>query len=277
MKIEQLIREKITSLSAGQRKVAEYILMNLDSFSYSTLARLSKEISVSETTIIRLAYSLGFNSFSEMQKNVQKDILTVPQRSAEENLPNGNFYQMIFAKEVEVLQNWAAHLDQERLDNIIQKLLNADQILIVGARSSYGAATWFGSTLNHLLGNAYTVKEFYEPNFDYLINITDRTVVFCITFARYAKWSYHYTKTARSKGAQIISVTDSITSPIWEISDETIVVDSNIDEMGVNSFVCMYCLFDALIAKIRKKKARSISSRLKNMEELYSDFDLFFE
>ena len=44
MKVEQLIREKISSLSAGQKKVAEYILQHLDSFSYSTLAKLSKEI-----------------------------------------------------------------------------------------------------------------------------------------------------------------------------------------------------------------------------------------
>ena len=35
MKVEQLIREKISSLSAGQKKVAEYILQHLDSFSYS--------------------------------------------------------------------------------------------------------------------------------------------------------------------------------------------------------------------------------------------------
>lgn len=79
MKVEQLIREKISSLSAGQKKVAEYILQHLDSFSYSTLAKLSKEISVSETTIIRLAYSLGFESFSEMQRTVQNDILPFPQ------------------------------------------------------------------------------------------------------------------------------------------------------------------------------------------------------
>ena len=78
MKVEQLIREKISSLSAGQKKVAEYILQHLDSFSYSTLAKLSKEISVSETTIIRLAYSLGFESFSEMQRTVQNDILSIP-------------------------------------------------------------------------------------------------------------------------------------------------------------------------------------------------------
>ena len=85
MKIEQLIREKVSFLSAGQKKVAEYILQHLDSFSYSTLAKLSKEISVSETTIIRLAYSLGFESFSEMQRTVQNDILSIPTATADDS------------------------------------------------------------------------------------------------------------------------------------------------------------------------------------------------
>ena len=36
MSLDQLIYEKIPSLSAGQRKVAEYILNNKDEFSYAT-------------------------------------------------------------------------------------------------------------------------------------------------------------------------------------------------------------------------------------------------
>ena len=101
MKIEQLIREKVSFLSAGQKKVAEYILQHLDSFSYSTLAKLSKEISVSETTIIRLAYSLGFESFSEMQRTVQNDILSVPTVIKDDSLlDSGNFYQNIIANEL---------------------------------------------------------------------------------------------------------------------------------------------------------------------------------
>ena len=111
MKIEQLIREKVSFLSAGQKKVAEYILQHLDSFSYSTLAKLSKEISVSETTIIRLAYSLGFESFSEMQRTVQNDILSVPTVITDDSLlDSGNFYQNIIANELHSMESWASHL-----------------------------------------------------------------------------------------------------------------------------------------------------------------------
>lgn len=152
MKIEQLIREKVSFLSAGQKKVAEYILQHLDSFSYSTLAKLSKEISVSETTIIRLAYSLGFESFSEMQRTVQNDILSVPTVIKDDSLlDSGNFYQNIIANELHSMESWASHLNQEDMDQIVTHLSNAKKRLIVGARSSYSAALWMGTLLNQLL------------------------------------------------------------------------------------------------------------------------------
>ena len=182
MKIEQLIREKISSLSAGQKKVAEYILQHLDSFSYSTLAKLSKEISVSETTIIRLAYSLGFESFSEMQRTVQNDILSIPTATADDTLDNGNFYQNINAKELHSMENWASHLSQDDMDQIVTYLTNAKKRLIVGARSSYSAALWMGTLLNQLLGNTKVVHEFYDPHFEYLTEASEDTVVLLLSF-----------------------------------------------------------------------------------------------
>lgn len=72
MSLDQLIYEKIPSLSAGQRKVAEYILNNKDEFSYATLAKLSKDISVSETTVIRFAILLALTVFLPCSKNFVK-------------------------------------------------------------------------------------------------------------------------------------------------------------------------------------------------------------
>lgn len=198
MKIEQLIREKVSFLSAGQKKVAEYILQHLDSFSYSTLAKLSKEISVSETTIIRLAYSLGFESFSEMQRTVQNDILSIPTATADDTLDNGNFYQNIIAKELHSMENWASHLSQDDMDQIVTYLTNAKKRLIVGARSSYSAALWMGTLLNQLLGNTKVVHEFYDPHFEYLTEASEDTVVLLLSFARYTKWSLKYAQVAKT-------------------------------------------------------------------------------
>ncbi len=247
MKIEQLIREKVSFLSAGQKKVAEYILQHLDSFSYSTLAKLSKEISVSETTIIRLAYSLGFESFSEMQRTVQNDILSVPTVIKDDSrLDSGNFYQNIIANELHSMENWASHLNQEDMDQIVTHLSNAKKRLIVGARSSYSAALWMGTLLNQLLGNTKVVHEFYDSNFEYLTEASEDTVVLLISFARYTKWSLKYAQIAKNHGAKILAITDSISSPAWALADHAIIIEINLNEMDLTpshaSIVCLTVL-----------------------------------
>lgn len=277
MNLEKLIYDKIPSLSAGQRKVAEYILNNKDEFSYATLAKLSKDISVSETTVIRFAYSLGFDSFSAMQQKIREEILSVPQRNTTDAPQNQTFYQRIFSKETQALQDWIAHIDEALLDQIADALLNADQILVTGARSSYQAATWFGNRLNLLLGNTYVIQEFYEPRFDLLNSITEKTVILSIAFARYTKWTYHYAESAKKTGATLISITDTVSSPFFNISDHTVLAAPVKDSMGFSSPICMYCLFDAITAKIHKERQDRIIERLKKYEDTYRDFDMFYE
>ena len=253
MSLDQLIYEKIPSLSAGQRKVAEYILNNKDEFSYATLAKLSKDISVSETTVIRFAYSLGFDSFSAMQQKLREEILSVPQRNLEGQIQNQTFYQKIFSREMQALQDWISHIDEELLDN------------------------WFGNRLNLLLGNTHIIQEFYDPRFDLLNHITDKTVVISIAFARYTKWTYRYADSAKKMGATLVSITDSVSSPFFNISDYTILAAPLKDSMGFSSPICMYCLFDAIISKIHDERKDMIVERLKQYEDTYRDFDMYYE
>lgn len=277
MSIDKLIYDKIPTLSAGQRKVAEYILHNKDEFSYATLAKLSKDISVSETTVIRFAYSLGFDSFSAMQQKLREEILSVPQRNTIEQIQNQTFYQKIFARETQALQDWISHIDEALLDQTANALLNADHILVTGARSSYHAANWLGNRLNLLLGNTHIIQEFYDPRFDLLNNITDKTVVLSIAFARYTKWTYHYAESAKKMGATLISITDSVSSPFFNISDCTILAAPIKDSMGFSSPICMYCLFDAITSKIHEERKDMVAERLKTYEDTYRDFDMYYE
>ena len=69
------------------------------------------------------------------------------------------------------MQDWISHIDEELLDKTVEALLNADHILVTGARSSYHAANWFGNRLNLLLGNTHIIQEFYDPRFDLLNHI----------------------------------------------------------------------------------------------------------
>ena len=148
------------------------------------------------------------------------------------------------------MENWASHLSQDDMDQIVTYLTNAKKRLIVGARSSYSAALWMGTLLNQLLGNTKVVHEFYDPHFEYLTEASEDTVVLLLSFARYTKWSLKYAQVAKNHGAKILAITDSISSPAWSLADHAVITEINLNEMGFNSFSCLYCLFDLSLIHI---------------------------
>lgn len=212
-----------------------------------------------------------------MQQKLREEILAIPLRNTTEQVQNQTFYQKIFTRETQSLQDWIVHLDESILDKTTEALLNADQILVTGARSSYHAANWLGNRLNLLLGNTHIIQEFYDPRFDLLNNITTKTVVLSIAFARYTKWTYHYAESAKKMGATLISITDSVSSPFFNISDCTILAAPIKDSMGFSSPICMYCLFDVITAKIHEERKDMVAERLKTYEDTYRDFDMYYE
>lgn len=47
--------------------------------------------------------------------------------------------------------------------------------------------------------------------------------------------------------------------------------------MGFTSPICMYCLFDVIVARIHEERQDIIVNRLNKYEETYQDFDMYYE
>lgn len=77
-----MIREQIVmrydALPKMQKKVADFILENPTRAAVMTTTKLSAAIGVSDTTVIRLAYALGYESFMQFQKQIREDMLAQP-------------------------------------------------------------------------------------------------------------------------------------------------------------------------------------------------------
>jgi DNA-binding MurR/RpiR family transcriptional regulator len=57
---KKLVKEKFPHLSAGQKKVANYLIENLDEAAFKTAFQIGRKAEVSETTVIRLSYAFAW-------------------------------------------------------------------------------------------------------------------------------------------------------------------------------------------------------------------------
>ena len=278
MQFEILVREKITDLSSGQKKVAQYILGHLEESSYLTLTKISREAGVSETTVVRFAYAIGFESFSSMQAALQKEILGQDGLKAEAADQESAFYDHILNKEIMIIEKSRKNLQKEVVNTAVEKLHMADYVFSVGSRTGYPAALWFGIVLGRFRENVQSVNPVGEEFFSNLMKVTEKSVVVAISMARYSKSTYRFIESAKNRGAYIFLVTDSSICPPALLADLLIFTESNRDETGINTVSSITAMLNILAVGLRKKDPKRAMERLKVLETLYLERkDVIFE
>ena len=73
MTIEE--RAYSTKLTKNEKKVLEYILQNLERACYMTSNEIAKELKLGDTSVIRMAKSLGFSGYGEFKKKLVLETL----------------------------------------------------------------------------------------------------------------------------------------------------------------------------------------------------------
>lgn len=62
------INQNFSSFSKGQRLLANYIMENYDKAAFVTASRMGHTVGVSESTVVRFAYALGYDGYPELQR-----------------------------------------------------------------------------------------------------------------------------------------------------------------------------------------------------------------
>jgi len=280
-KIEELIRLNFNQLSPGQKKVAEYLLSNKERFAFSTASKIAREIDKSEATVVRLSYALGFESFSIMQKFIQEDFINKIQEQ-DINVTSGNFnndqsfLEGIIQKEITILQQMIHHLKMEEISRAAEWIMGAEQVIIIGFRNSYPAASWLNLKLSMIRDNVTQISN-SNISFNELIEINDKTVLIVLSFPSYIKETILLAKYAKENGAKLITATDHLLSPAGRISDIVFTTKLNISSNSPYSISAIISLLNILVLFIEKNYETTIRERFQKLQDIYKELDLYME
>ncbi|MGG1572435.1 MurR/RpiR family transcriptional regulator [Fictibacillus sp. NRS-1165] len=275
---KRLVKEKFPHLSGGQKKVANYLIENLDEAVFKTAYQIGKKAGVSETTVIRLSYALGFESFSKMHDQIQDQLLQLAQTDhlkEKERDDRHDLFTKVIESEVHILRHLLNEANVQEIWKAVEVLIQADQILIAGHRISHAAAYWFSYTLGSLRENVWLSSpsgDFFEK----FCSLTDKSAVVIFSFPRYATEALKMAEIAKKHGICLISVTDRLLSPVGSISDIALTTEENA-EAGPNSIASVITLLDLIIAGIYEKDKKRIQTRQEKLENLYTNYDVFSE
>ncbi|EGL83840.1 transcriptional regulator, RpiR family [Caldalkalibacillus thermarum TA2.A1] len=249
------IQEEFQNLSAGLKKVAKHLLDNPRSFAMQSAVKVAKEIGVSDATVIRFCYALGYSGFSELQQEVREHLMNVPsslhefQAEKEKLADNTHFYINVLKQHQGHIHSVISQLREVDLHQAVQRLIETDQILVAGMRSSFALAHWLVFTLNLVRGNA----RLYQPGSDDLLlllsQMNERSTYVAISFHRYARETIKLAQILKEKGVFVIGITDSEVAPVTRYADLVVPVSIPV-KSTIDAAPSVMAVLNAIIAGI---------------------------
>ena len=276
----QTIRAGMDSFSKGQKRIAAFILDNYDRAAFMTAAKLGETASVSESTVVRFAAQLGYDGYPDMQKALQELIrgrLTSIQRIqvSRDQMTGSDILGSVMQRDMNRIHDVIERLDREEFERVVDKLLHAKHIYILGVRSSSFLAGYLNFYLHLIFKNVTLVQssaagEIYEQ----LVHIGPGDVLVSISFPRYSKMAIHAVEFACQRGGDVVAVTDSPMSPMYKMASASLLASSDMISF-VDSMAAPLSLLNALILAVGQQRRDDLSATLAEMEQVWSKYSIF--
>lgn len=275
----RLIQIRFSKLSKGQKLIADYILNNYDKAAFMTAAKLGTSVGVSESTVVRFANELGFSGYPKLQKALQeliKNKLTTVQRLELSNdyISDSDALKGVLKSDMENIRSTLEKINPEIFEQVIDEIFKAKKIYIIGLRSSTAVAEFLGFYLNIILQNVRTVSYGISDIFEQIINVKEGDLVIGIGFPRYASKTIDALDFAKSRGATVVAITDSIISPLSIKADLSLIAESNMASF-VDSLVAPLSLVNALIIAVGMREKENIANIFGSLESIWQDYKIY--
>lgn len=278
--ILSIIQSGMSGFSKGQKLIANYIIESYDKAAFMTASKLGKTVNVSESTVVRFAVELGYDGYPSMQKALQEMIrnkLTAVQRIevANERFGNQDILSMVLQSDVEKIRMTLEEIDRTAFDDSVNAILQARHIYILGVRSSAAVAGFLGFYFNYMFDNVRLVNTSSASEmFEQIVRVQEGDVVVGISFPRYSSRTVKALKFSRDRGATVIALTDSISSPLTPHATHVLLARSDMVSL-VDSLVAPLSLVNALIVAVSRKKDKELSRTFTELERIWDEYDVY--
>lgn len=266
------LNRSFKSLSKGQKQIASYITENYDRAAFITASKMGRIVGVSESTVVRFAYTLGYDGYPELQKSLQELIrnkLTSVQRiQLTSDMNQNDVLKTVLKADMSNIRATIDTIDNATFNSVVDSLFGAKKVFILGIRSAAPLAQLLSYYLGFVLDDVILVGSSIGDVYESIVRITENDLCIGISFPRYSSRTIDALKFAKTKGAGIVAITDSVFSPIAELADKSLIARSDMASFA-DSLVAPLSLINALIVACSLRRKDDVYNRFSQLESIW--------
>jgi DNA-binding MurR/RpiR family transcriptional regulator len=268
------------SMSKGQKLLATYITDNYDKAVFLTAAKMGDTVGVSESTVVRFATYLGYRGYPEFQRALEELVrnkLNSVQRMEVTygRISQSKILETVLKGDADRVKTTLEKIDHNAFEIAVSTILEAENIYVVGIRSCAPLASFLGFYLNLMFDNVRQLTTNSSSElFEQMVRISEKDVIIGISFPRYSLRTLKALEFASSRNAKVITLTDSVHSPMNLYSSCNLIADSDMASI-VDSLVAPLSVINALIVAICMKKQNEVAGTLTMLEDIWEEYQVY--
>lgn len=274
------MNEKFTRMSKGHKAVATFISDHYEQAVFMTAAKLGETVGVSESTVVRFATGIGYEGYPEFQKALEEWVKNKLNKVQKISAKYGKSTQSevlssVLKADVEKIQDTIVNLDPVAFEAAVDIILSAKNIYIIGLRSCQPLAEFLHFYLNMIRGNVILLKTTsVSEMFEQMIRIDEKDAIIGISFPRYSMRTLKAMEFANDRNAKVITMTDSIHSPMNLYSSCNLLARSDMVSI-VDSLVAPLSVINALVVALCLKRPDEVKGSLETLEQVWNNYQVY--
>ena len=269
------LRRRYDELTNSQKRIAETIVEDPQFVAFATVDKFAARLGVSPSTIVRFSYRLGLSGYPDLQNEVRKLVLRgLPAAGATESDATDHLgsYGESIKHDTDLLTRTAQRLDAADLDKAVEMLVAAERVRVAGGVTAFGVAYYAAVTLDRVRKGVALLGGGQVPTGP-LLDLEEGDCVLAFTFPPYARSTLGAVAAAKSRGANVIAITDSPLSPARTHADVLLAVP--VSGIGTqNSLVAAMAVTNAIVNAVTERSPKALE-RYSEAIRLLSDWDIF--
>lgn len=274
------INEHYTRMSKSHKAIASYIEEHYDQAVFMTAAKLGETLGISESTVVRFAAGLGFNGYPEFQKALEewvKNKISAVQKVGAKygKSSQSEILSSVLNADIEKIQDTILNMDPTAFEMAVDIIINAKNIYIVGMRSCEPLADFLHFYLHMIRGGVQLLRSTsVSEMFEQMIRIDEHDAIIGISFPRYSMRTLKAMEFANDRNAKVITITDSIHSPMNLYSSCNLLARSDMVSI-VDSLVAPLSVINALVVALCLKCPEEVKSNLEQLEHAWNNYQVY--
>jgi DNA-binding MurR/RpiR family transcriptional regulator len=259
-------------LTPTERRIAEAVLAEPTLLAFGTVSGLAERIGTSRPTIVRFAHKLGFDGFTQLQRQARSELSHRLARPSERIRHDDETARPVRAALRGAIASVFEATDGERLNVLAAPLIHARNVWILSGESSRAGAHAVYSGLSMVRPGVRLLDE-HAMGTD-LSNAGDGDAAVVFDFFRYRRQVCTAAGLLADAGVAVVAITDNPLSPLVELTDTWCEIE--IPAIGpFDSSVPAVAVAELLVARVARELHEQATDRIDRIEALWDAAEVF--